>query len=227
MRFVAVALALALLVVPAHAQTKKAPAKRPAPARKAAITLPPLTRVPATMVCPSELGIGVSTKRRYCDVLSGREPKDGVIVTVPPHRGTAMLSFELHNRHTYSADLVKAKQAYRHYTATIGVLTMDNTLVDRAIIDSEFRVERDLYDRIGGGAGPGGVKAVAPTGSEFVQFALDEDVTEVSILGEKLSVVRPDGSDLFTSSGRPVASISNVMLEYRPAPVRPAPKKKR
>ena len=227
MRSVAVAIALALLVVPAHAQTKKAPAKRPAPARKAATTPPPLTRVPATMVCPSELGIGIATKRRYCDVLSGREPKDGVIVTVPPHRGTAILSFELHNRHTYSADLVKAKQAYRHYTATIGVLTMDNTLIDRAIIDSEFRVERDLYDRIGGGAGPGGVKAVAPTGSEFVQFALDEDVTEVSILGEKLSVVRPDGSDLFTSAGRPVASISNVMLEYRPAPVRPTPKKKR
>ena len=227
MRSVAVALLLALLVVAAHAQTKKTPAKRPAPARKAATTMAPLTRVPATIVCPSELGIGVSTKRRYCDVLSGREPKDGVIVMVPPHRGAATLSFELHNRHTYSADLVKSKQAYRHYTATIGVLTMDNTLVDRAIIDSEFRVERDLYDRIGGGAGPGGVKAVAPTGSEFVQFALDEDVTEVSILGEKLAVVRPDGSDLFTSAGRPVASISNVMLEYRPAPVRPAPKKKR
>jgi hypothetical protein len=201
MRSVLVALAVAVLVVPAPAQTKKTPARRPAPARKAA-ALPPLTRVPATMVCPAELGIGVSTKRRYCDVLTGSDPKEGVIVTVPPHRGTATLSFELHNRHTYSADLVKAKRAYRHYTATIGVLTMDNTLVDRAIVDSEFRAERDLYDRIGGGAGPGGVKAVAPTGSEFVQFTLAEDVAEVSILGEKLAVVRPDGSDLFTSAGR-------------------------
>jgi hypothetical protein len=226
MRFAVVLFALALVAAPVQAQTKRTPAKRPAPARKAA-ALPPLTRVPATMVCPSELGVGVVTKRRYCDVLSGREPKDGVIVTVPPHRGPATLSFELHNRHTYSAELVKTKQAYRHYTATIGVLTMDNTLIDRAIVDSEFRVERDLYDRIGGGAGPGGVKAVAPTGTEFVQFTLDEDVAEVSILGEKLAVVRPDGSDMFTSAGRPVATISNVMIEYRPAPVRPAPKKKR
>ena len=64
---------------------------------------------------------------------------------------------------------------------------------------------------------------MAPTGSEFVQFALDEDVTEVSILGEKLAVVRPDGSDLFTSAGRPVATISNVMIEYRPAPPTRAP----
>jgi hypothetical protein len=226
MRFVVVLFALALVAAPAQAQTKKTPAKRPAPARKAA-ALPPLTRVPATMVCPAELGIGIATKRRYCDVLTGSDPTQGVIVTVPPHRGAATLSFELHNRHTYSAELVKTKRAYRRYTATIGVLTMDNTLIDRAIVDSEFRVERDLYDRIGGGAGPGGVKAVAPTGTEFVQFTLDEDVAEVSILGEKLAVVRPDGSDLFTSAGRPVATISNVMIEYRPAPVRPAPKKKR
>jgi hypothetical protein len=230
MRPVVVALALALLVVPSHAQTKKAPAQRPAPARKAPARPappPPLTRVPATMVCPSELGVGLATKRRYCDVLSGRDPKDGVIVTVPPHQGTATLSFELHNRHTYSADLVKAKQAYRHYTATVGVLAMDNTLVDRAIVDSEFRTEHDLYDRIAGGAGPGGVKAVAPTGTEFVQFTLAAGMTEVSILGEKLAVVRPDGADLFTSAGRPVATISNVMIEYRAAPPAPAPKKKR
>jgi hypothetical protein len=145
---------------------------------------------------------------------------------VPPHQGTATLSFELHNRHTYSAEQIKARRGYRRYTATIGVLTMDNSLIDRAIIESEFRGERDLYDRIGGGAGPGGVKAVAPTGSEFVQFTLDPDVAEVSILGEKLAVVRPDGSDLFTSAGRPVATISNVMIEYRPAPVRPPPKKR-
>ena len=227
MRPVVVALALALLVVPSQAQTKEDAGQAGGPARKAPARPAPLTRVPATMVCPSELGMGVATKRRYCDVLSGRDPKEGVIVTVPPHQGTATLSFELHNRHTYSAELVKTKQAYRHYTATIGVLTMDNTLVDRAIVDSEFRTERDLYDRIGGGAGPGGVKAVAPTGTEFVQFTLAANVTEVSILGEKLAVVRPDGTELFTSAGRPIATISNVMIEYRPAPPRPAPKKKR
>lgn len=224
MRAVLLALAVAgLIVVPAHAQTKKAPARRPAPARKAP-ALPPPTRIPATLVCPSELGVGVTTKRRFCDVLSGGDPADGVIVTLPPHRGTATLSFEVHNRHTYSADLVRSKRAYRHYTATIGVLTMDNTLIDRAVVDSEFRTERDLYDRISGGAGPGGVKAVAPAGSEFVQFTLGEDVGEVSILGEKLSVVRPEGADLFTSAGRPIATISNVMVEYRPAP---AARKKR
>ncbi len=103
------------------------------------------------MVCPSELGDGLVTKRRFCDVLTGLEPKAGIVVTVPPHQGTVTLSFELHNRHTYSAELVKKKQAYRHYTATVGVLLADLTLIDRAVIDSEFRSEKDLYDRIGGG----------------------------------------------------------------------------
>lgn len=226
MRLVLVALATALLAAPVQAQTKKTPARRPAPARKAPARPPapvPLTRVPATLVCPSELGDGVTTKRRFCDVLTGLDPRAGVVITVPPHRGPVTLSFEVHNRHTYSAELVKKKQGYRHYTATIGVLLMDGTLIDRAVVDSEFRTERDLYDRVGGGAGPGGVKAVAPTGAEFVQFTLPEGTLEASVLGERLTVVRPDGTEQFTAPGRPVATISNVMLEYRPGP----PPKKR
>ena len=171
------------------------------------------------MTCPSELGVGVKSKRRFCDVLAGRDPAGGILVKIPPHRGPVTLSFELHNRHTYSEDLVKAKTAFRKYTATIGVLTMDNTLIDRAVIQSEFRTERDLFDRIAGGAGPGGVKAVAPSGTEFITMQLPENVGEqVSVLGEKLTVIRPDGTDTFVSEGRPLATISNVMVEYRPGP---------
>jgi hypothetical protein len=125
--------------------------------------------------------------------------------------------------------LVKAKRAFRQYTATVGVLTMDNTLVDRAVIQSEFRSEADLFDRIAGGAGPGGVKAVAPSGTEFITMELPQDVGEqVSILGEKLTVLRPEGTDTFVSDGRPIATISNLMLEYRPGPPprkTPTPKK--
>jgi hypothetical protein len=219
----------ACLAVPATAdmQTRKAPAKKStpakkAPAKKAPPPAPPLTRAPAALQCPTELGTGVTSKRAFCDVLTGRDPADGILVTIPPHRGPVRLSFELHNRHTYSEELVKTRQAYRRYTATIGVLTMDNTLVDRAIVESEFRALTDLYDRISGGAGPGGVKAVAPSGAEFIELELPADATQVSILGEKLTVVRPDGTDQFTSPGRPIATISNVMLEYRPGP---APKK--
>ena len=173
-------------------------------------------RVAAVLQCPSELGVGSKTAGRFCDVLTAQDPKEGVLVTIPPHRGPVTLSFALHNRHTYSEALVKEGRAYRQYTATVGVLTMDNTLLGRAVIQSEFRTEADLFDRIEGGAAPGGMKAVAPIGSELIVMQLPASVSgQVSILGEKLSVLRPDGTDLFATPGRPVATISNVMLEYR------------
>ena len=191
-----------------RAASRQAPAKPAVP-----------TRMQATLVCPSELGVGVTSRRTFCDVLAGRDPANGVRITIPPHRGPVTLSFDLHNRHTYSEDQIRAKTAYRKYTATIGVLSMDNTLVDRAVIQSEFRQAGDLFDRIAGGAGPGGVKAVAPSGSEFISMELPEDIgPEVSVLGEKLTVVRPDGTDVFSSEGRPIATISNVMVEFRPGP---------
>src|SRR5689334_4700256 len=194
MRLVALAVACATFVtasVPnstADAQTRKTPAKSPAKSTRPAAKPPavPLSRIQAEVKCPSELGVGLQSQRHFCDVLTGADPKEGVLITIPNHKGPMTLSFELHNRHTYSAELVKMKQAYRKYTATIGVLTMDNTLVDRAVVQSEFRTEKDLFDRIGGGAGPGGVKAVAPSGDEFINIDLPEDVQDqVSILGEK------------------------------------------
>jgi hypothetical protein len=215
----------ALSVTQAQGTTRQTQAKKtPTPARKAPTT-PALTRIQAQLQCPSELGLGVKTRRMFCDVLTGRDPKGGILVIIPPHRGPVRLSFELHNRHTYSEELIKAKTAFRQYTATIGVLSLDNTLIDRAVIQSEFRTARDLYDRIEGGAGPGGVKAVAPTGGEMITLELPEDVVDqVSILGESLRVKRPDGDDNFTSAGRPIATISNVMIEYRPGP---APRKRK
>ncbi len=227
MRLLIGVLCLGLSITPGiEAQTKKPPPKKTTAASKKSAPLPPPTRIQAEWKCPSELGVGVTTTRRFCDVLTGRDPKEGILVTIPPHRGPVTLSFELHNRHTFSAELVKAKTAYRKYTATVGVLTLDNTLVDRAVIQSEFRSEPDLFDRISGGAAPGGLKAVAPTGDEFIIITLPETVGEqVTILGEKLTVVRPDGTDNFSATGRPIATISNMMIEYRPAPPPPLPRK--
>ena len=174
MRLVIALLCATTFAAPAlDAQTSKTTPKKSTPAPKAPPA--PLSRIQAEWKCSSELGVGVATARRFCDVLTGADPKEGVLVTIPPHRGPVTMSFELHNRHTYSAELVKLKQAYRKYTATVGVLTMDNTLVDRAVVQSEFRTEKDLFDRISGGAGPGGVKAVAPSGDEFITMELPAD----------------------------------------------------
>jgi hypothetical protein len=210
------AMVLALWWTPAAAQTRP-PARRPA--------APPVAMKtePAMITCPNPLGDGVQTKESFCDVLTGRDPADGILVDIPPHTGPTTLTFDLHNRHMYSEELVKTNRGYRRYTATIGVLTMDNTLLSREVVQNEFRTAADLVDRISGGAGPGGVKAVAPTGTESVSLTIPATETRVSILGEKLSVVRIDGVDNFTLPGQPVAIISNVMIQYRPAPPKRTP----
>lgn len=199
-----------------RAQTRK-------PTAKPALVQPPMpVTEPAVIACPQVLGEGVTTKRSYCDVTIGREPAGGVLVDIPPHRGTVRLTFDLHNRHTYSEDEIKAKRGYRRYTATLGVLAMDNTLLSRAVVQSEFRTAADLVERISGGVGPGGVKAVAPTGLEPIVIEVEEQADRVSLLGEKINVVTVDDARDFTAAGRPVAVISNVVLTYTPAPP-PAP----
>jgi hypothetical protein len=216
--------------------TAKPPAsttKKPAPAtRKPATAKPlPLVTEPAMVNCPMMLGQGVRDEVSYCDVLIGRDPAGGIVIPFPPHQGPVTLTFNLHNRHTYSEEQIKTNRAYHRYTATIGVLALDNTLLSRFYVQNEFRTPADLVDRIRGGSGPGGLKAVAPTGTESITIVVTEDDAKdgVSVLGEKLSVVRVDGGpDTFTAPGRPIAVISNVMLEYRPAPAaKPAPARRR
>jgi hypothetical protein len=215
-----------LLVVglwwPVASEAQRAPARRgAAPAPPAPVT------EPAVFACPSLLGDGVRTKRSFCDVLTGRDLATGIIIALPPHTGPVTLTFDLHNRHTYSEELIKTNRAYRHYTATIGVLTENNNLLTRAVVQNEFRTAADLVDRVSGGAGPGGVKAVAPTGTEPISVTIPETERTVAVLGEQLIVIQVDGTDKFIVAGRPIAIISNVMVQYRPPPVRRAPVRRR
>jgi hypothetical protein len=216
----AVLAALVIVTSAASAQTRRAPARPPAP--------PAMKTEAAMMMCPAVLGDGVQTKRSFCDVLIGRDPAAGILITLPPHTGPVTLTFDLHNRATYSEEEVRGGRAFRRFTASIGVLTLDNTLISRAFVQNDYRGPADLVDRISGGTGPGGLKAVAPTGTESISMMIPADVDKVSILGEKLSIIRPDTAvDNFSASGRPMAIISNVMVQYRPAPVRRAPAPRR
>jgi hypothetical protein len=213
----AAVLATLTLVAPLASTSAQTPTRRP-PARKPAVAAVPPRKEAADITCPTPLGTGVNTKLEYCDVMSERDPTAGIIIRIPDHKGPVTLTFDLHNRHTYSEEQVKANRAYARYTATVGVLTMDNTLITRAVVQNEFRRVTDFVDRIGGGAGPAGIKAVGPTGTESVSVMIPEEESQVSILGEKVTVERLDGSATYSSPGRPVAIISNVAVEYRPAP---------
>src|SRR5262249_19221474 len=125
-RAIAIALVLSASV---SAQTPRTPTHRQPtpPASGPKKTAPDLT-------CPTPLGIGLKTHLAFCEVMAGRDPAAGVLIQVPPHKGLATLTFDLHNLHTYSEEQIRAKRAFTRYTATIGVLTMDNTLISRAVV---------------------------------------------------------------------------------------------
>jgi hypothetical protein len=207
-------IALGLLIAAPVSLVAQSRGRRAAPPPPAA----PTKTIAPDVTCPTPLGVGMKTHIPFCEVMAGGDPSAGILIQVPPHKGLATLTFDLHNLHTYSEEQVRAKRAFTRYTATIGVMTMDKTLISRAVVQSEFRAASDLVDRVSGGAGPGGVKAVAPTGTESVAISIPEGEPTVSLLGEKLSVDRMDGSASYTQPGRPIAVVSNVMLEYRPGP---------
>ena len=209
MRRVAVILSCVFLFgASLDAQRRKPAPKKPPP--------PPAMKIEQAKVqCPESLGAGTKTMASYCFVLAGRDPAAGVLITIPPHRGEATLVFNLHNRHTYSEEDVKRGRAFARYSAVIGALTMTGELLGRGAVQTEFRSVKDLFERIGGGAGPAGFKAVAPLGNETIYIDVPEKVTQVSLLGEVLEALTSIGRET-ASPGRPVAIVSNVRIEYRP-----------
>jgi hypothetical protein len=214
MRMLTAVIVALLMAAPeaAYAQgRRRPPARQPKPA-----PVQPRNE-PAKVACPESLGTGLRTGAEYCFVIAGRDPAQGVLITIPPHTGEATLRFELHNRHTYSEEQTRAGRGYARYTAIIGVLTMKGDLLDRAGVQTEFRSAKDVYERISGGAGPGGVKAVAPLGDEPIAITIPAGVDQVSLLGEVLDAFTPAGRES-ASPGRPVAIVSKVMIEYRPRP---------
>ncbi len=169
---------------------------------------------PAEVECPSVLGVGIDTDRTYCDVQIGDEIADGIIVRIPPHRGPATVRFTLHGRHTYSADEVARRRGYARYLATAAVASAEEVLA-RPVVLAEFHGAGDLVDRVGGGAGPGGIKAIAPVGAERIRIIVPSDVTEIAIVGLELEVQRVDSRETHIARGRAIALVSDVSVEYR------------
>ena len=211
------ALVLGVVVFAADAAGAQTGRRTSKPASKPASKPVPPRVEPAKVTCPESLGTGVRTGTQYCFVLDGRNPAQGVLVAIPPHTGEAILRFALHNRHTYSEEQMKAGRGFARYTAVIGALTLKGDLIDRAAVQTEFRGVKDIYERIAGGAGPGGVKAVAPVGNEQISITIPAGIDQVSLLGEVLDAITPAGREA-AAPGRPVAVVSNVTVEYKAKP---------
>jgi hypothetical protein len=212
----ALLLGATLIAAPQKAKPKPKP-KPPAPL--------PVVTVPMPIACPDALGIGAKSGRLFCEVPVSHDPARGNLIVVPGHQGTAIVRFHLHNRQIVSPSLIKAKRAYTRATATVVVVTADGTILGRGTVQSEFRREADLFDRVAAGSGASGYKAIAPIGDELVEITAPEAAQSVTVVGEKVVLEQIDGTQTVSTEGTSVALISNAQVEYRPAPeAKPAAK---
>jgi hypothetical protein len=169
------------------------------------------------MTCAAVLGAGVKTDRDFCDVIIGGAAKDSITATLPAHTGPATVIIDLHNRFTVPGAVpAPAVLAYARHQAAVAVLAPSGDVLGRAIVAREFRTEANLFDKITGGSGPGGVKSVAPGPPETVEFTVPANVSSIGIVGTRLKVLtRAGGEQVFDTPGRPIAIVSRVQVEFR------------
>jgi len=175
------------------------------------------TRNVTTVDCAASLGSGINTRRGFCDVIIAATPAESVSMTIPAHTGTATLQFDLHNRFSLPTAAVPTVLAFARHESTVSVIRGTGETIGQAVVVREFRTVADLFDQIGGGTRPGGVKAVAPGPPEPVRFTIPAGVASVGIVGARLRVLtRLNGAETFDTPGRPVAIVSNLRLNYTP-----------
>jgi hypothetical protein len=165
--------------------------------------------------CASELGAGVKSGRTFCDVIIASTPDESIAITIPPHRGTATLQFDLHNRFSVPAVVIAGPLVFQRHEAIAAVIRPNGQIISRAAVVREFRRATDLFDQIGGGSRPGGVKSVAPGPAEPIRVTIPTGLTQFGIVGIRLEVLRRGSDETFDAPGRPVAIVSNIRVEYR------------
>ncbi len=178
---------------------------------------PPQRRVATDARCAAELGSGLTSRRGYCDVLITKSGQDSVYMSIPPHTGTATLFFDLHNRFTVPPSGTPAGEWFMRATALVATVRPTGQILERFAVRGEFRTIKDLFDRIGGGAPPGGLKTVAPGLPESVRATVPAGLNGVGIVGLRLefsTLSEPKG--VAGAPGRPMAIVSNVRVEYTP-----------
>lgn len=180
----------------------------------AAVAWSPALDVTSTFSCGADLGMGIKSRRKFCDVLISANAKDGVMMTVPPHKGASTLMFDLHNRYTPPAAGASPAEVYAKHTAIVAILDQAGREVSKAAVSRELRTELDIFDRVAGGVGPGGAIAVAPGRAEAIVLKLPEPVTGISVVGVSLEITSLSEQGKFVTMGRPVAIGSNFRIEY-------------
>lgn len=176
----------------------------------------PARRVSTTFTCAADLGQGVASKRRFCDVIVASVAAESVAITIPPHTGAATLQFDLHNRFTVSPGAADPVQAFARHAAVVAVIRQTGDIIDRGAVSREYRTPADLFDRIAGAGRGAPPKAIAPGAPIAMRVTIPAGVAAVGIVGTRLEEWRASGRAAFDSPGRPIAIVSNVRVEYTP-----------
>jgi hypothetical protein len=175
-----------------------------------------VTRPLTTAVCASDLGAGVKSRRRFCDVIIASTPRDSVSVALPSRTGLATLLFDLHNRFTVPPAGVDPSQAFVRNTAVIAVIRPTGEVIDRAAVSREYRTVLDLFDRIAGPGRGSAPRAVAPGQAQAVRVEIPAGIASIGIVGTRLEEWRAAGGGTFDNPNRPIAMVSNLRLEFTP-----------
>jgi hypothetical protein len=169
-----------------------------------------------SVACAAELGTGIKTHRQFCDVLIATDKADSIAITIPDHRGTATLDFDLHNRYDLPAPGATAAQIYSEREALVAVVGTGGKVIDHAAVRDEFRSLASLFDRLGGGTAAGGAKNVAPGPAQSVRITIPANITSVGVVGVRVTVTALAGTQVFDAPGRAIAIASNFRVEYTP-----------
>ena len=203
------AIAMIVAAVAACAFTGLAPEATLAAGQRSPAKPRQLTR-PQPAVCASDLGAGVKTRRRFCDVIIATTPADSIAMTLPARTGTAALMFDLHNRFTVPAPKTPALQAFTSETAVVAIVRSTGEVIERAAASREFRTPADLFDRLAG------ANATAPGPAVPVRIIIPAGVTAIGLVGVRLEEWKASGRGAYATPKRSIALASNFRLEFTP-----------
>ena len=169
-------------------------------------------RTATEVVCASDLGPGLKTQRRFCDVLIATTAGESVSMRIPPRTGDATLQFDLHNRFVVPATADLA-QAFTRHTAVVSVIRPTGEVIDRAAVSRDYRTLADLFDRLSGGRGAP-PKSIAPGQALGIRVTVPPGIASIGIVGTRLEEWRANSRGTWDSPGRPIAIVSNLRIEY-------------
>lgn len=175
-----------------------------------------VTRSLTNAVCYSDLGTGVKSRRRFCDVIIASTARESVSIALPARTGPATLLFDLHNRFTVPPASADTAQSFARHTAVIAVIRATGEVIERAAVSREFRSTLDVFDRIAGPGRGAAPRVVAPGHAQPVRLEIPAGVTAIGIVGTRLEEWRATGRGSFDNPMRPIAMVSNLRLEFTP-----------